>query len=439
MSKTSISNSRYLGVGSGVGLVIANMIGAGVFLSAGFMAQDLGPGSILVSWVIGAVIALSGAIAYAQLAHQSGRSGGEYRYLHDYLHPYIGCLAGWASLLIGFSAPIAVDAYAIGAFMRQLGYTVSLITIGSWVIIIMTLVHAIQLYWSKNMQNILVSLKFVFIIIFIVFGIALGNNAWPEWQPPNLTTSFPTKAFLENQYWVAFAFSGWNAAVYIAGEYSDPHRDVSRAIIIGCSLVALVYLAINWVFIANLSPELAFAVVDYDETRITLAHLVMVELVGSKEATIVSIIAILVFLSALSAMILVGARVYAEMANDGLLPKIFCCRVGKPPVGALIIQGMLALYLLHTQTILDIVKSAAAVIMIFSMLTVISLFIIRCKTDMENPTLLSLLAAIFYVISTIIILCAGILSSKAIVMVLTAILIAGTAGYIVAVKVPQSQ
>ena len=214
------------------------MIGAGVFLSAGFMAQDLGPGLILLSWVIGTVIALSGAIAYAQLAFHSGCSGGEYRYLHDYMHPYIGYLAGWASLLIGFSAPIAIDAYAIGAFMRQLGSTVPLYTIGTLAIIIMTLVHAIQLYWSKTMQNILVSLKFLFIVIFIIFGITLGNNVWPVWQPPNLNTGFPTAAFLENQYWIAFAFSGWNAAVYAAGEYAEPHRDVSRAMIIGCSLVA---------------------------------------------------------------------------------------------------------------------------------------------------------------------------------------------------------
>src|SRR2546426_7528229 len=103
---------RILGLGSGVGIVAANMIGAGVFLSAGFMAQDMGPGTILLAWVTGAVIALAGSRAYAAVAQLVPRSGGEYRYLSDLLHPSLGYLAGWGSLLLGFSAPVAVAAVA---------------------------------------------------------------------------------------------------------------------------------------------------------------------------------------------------------------------------------------------------------------------------------------------------------------------------------------
>ena len=165
----------------------------------------------------------------------------------------------------------------------------------------------------------------------------------------------------------------------------------------------------------------------------------MEKLAGVTGATIVSLIAILVFLSALSAMILVGARVYTAMANDGLLPRIFCCQFNKPPIGALLIQGTLALILLHTQTILDIVKSSAAVIMIFSMLTVLTLFSIRRKPDLGNPTLLSLLAAIVYTVSITVILCSSVFSSKAIAMVLTVILFMGTTGYIMAVYIRRNQ
>ena len=102
--------SGHLGLRSGIGLVVSNMVGAGVFISAGFMAQDLSPGLILASWLIGALIALCGARSYAAVATWVPRSGGEYRYLSDLMHPALGCLAGWGSLLVGFSAPIAVDA-----------------------------------------------------------------------------------------------------------------------------------------------------------------------------------------------------------------------------------------------------------------------------------------------------------------------------------------
>ncbi|MDD1626661.1 MAG: amino acid permease, partial [Methylococcaceae bacterium] len=122
---TYIPRQHLLDIRTGIGFVIANMIGGGVFLSTGFMMQNLGPGLILLSWVIGALIAICGATAYAQISRINGRSGGEYRYLYDYLHPYIGYLAGWASLLIGFSAPVAIDAFAAGAFLEKIGVNIS--------------------------------------------------------------------------------------------------------------------------------------------------------------------------------------------------------------------------------------------------------------------------------------------------------------------------
>ena len=111
--------AKILGLGSGigivaVGIVAANMIGAGVFLSSGYMAQDMGPGTILLAWVAGAVIAQAGCRAYAAVAQIVSRSGGEYRYLSELLHSSLGSLAGWASLLLGFSAPVAVGAVAAG-------------------------------------------------------------------------------------------------------------------------------------------------------------------------------------------------------------------------------------------------------------------------------------------------------------------------------------
>ena len=109
-----------LGLFSGMGMVIANMIGAGVFLSTGFMAQDLTPKLILLAWIVGAFLAMAGARAYADIARMVPHSGGEYKYLSTLVHPALGYLAGWASLLLGFSAPIAIDAITAGAFAYTL-------------------------------------------------------------------------------------------------------------------------------------------------------------------------------------------------------------------------------------------------------------------------------------------------------------------------------
>src|SRR3954463_5180231 len=115
---------RKLGVGSGVGIVIANMIGAGVLTTAGFMALDLAPAHILLAWVVGGVAALSGARAYAAVAHAIPRSGGEYRYLSALWHPLLGYLAGWTSLLVGFSQPVALDAQLVGYYTGTLGVAI---------------------------------------------------------------------------------------------------------------------------------------------------------------------------------------------------------------------------------------------------------------------------------------------------------------------------
>jgi len=432
--KGHVTKRPSLGLATGVGLVVANMVGAGVFLSSGFMAQDLSPGMILLSWSVGALIALAGATCYAQLALISGRSGGEYRYLYDYMHPYFGYLAGWASLLIGFAAPVAIDVFVAGAFLKHLFSDINVHTFGTLAIICLTLAHGVRIAWSQSVQNLLACLKFLFIIFFILLGLILGSKSWPDWQPTNNSSGLPFSAFLESQYWIAFAFSGWNAAVYVTEEFRNPRRDTSRAILLGFAIVTTIYLAVNWIFVANLSPTQSAAVFDHEATRITLAHLVVEDLIGRSGAQTVSMVAVLVFLSAASAMTLVGPRVYSAMAKDGLLPAFFSSCESKPPFGAVIIQGALALLLLHTQSVLDIVISSSAVLMFFSMLTVLTLFSFRRAPEETRPRNFVFYLALFYVASALTILCAGAISIGSILLTFSCILAIGTAGYIRALK-----
>jgi APA family basic amino acid/polyamine antiporter len=386
----------HLGLGTGIGLIVSNMIGAGVLLSTGFMAQEMGPGAILLAWVFGIALALCGTRAYGAIAAASGRSGGEYRYLTDYFHPVVGCLAGAGSLVLGFAAPIAVDAMAIGAFAGTLGTSIDSHLLGAAVIVVLSVFHATGYRSSDRTQNALVAVKILLVIAFVVAGLSLGSWDWPAWRPPTETVGFPTTAFLANQYWIAFALSGWNAAIYAAGEFRDPIRDVRRAMFIGCLGVGILYVVVNWVFVANLTPELATVVFEYEETRVTLGHAIMEKLIGPTGGALMSIFVIVAFLAAISAMTLVGPRVYAEMARDGYIPSLFEGRDGRPPAAALFLQTGVALGLLFTHSILDVVASVGALLMFFTALTSLVVFRIHANPELPDMTPGARIAAAVY-------------------------------------------
>ena len=388
-----------LGLWPGIGLVISNMIGAGVFLSAGFMAQDLTPAQVLEAWLVGALLALCGATAYAEVARRVPRSGGEYRYLTELMHPALGYLAGWASLLVGFSAPLVVDALAAGSFAHALGIPLSPRVFGGIAVIALTAVHAAQLSASRWTQNVLAALKALLMLGFLAVGLVAGQHAWPTWQPPHLSATFPMAAFATNLFWVGFAFSGWNAAIYASEEFEHPTRDVPRAMLLGCSLVGVLYLAVNWVFVANLVPDQAIGVARYDSDQVTLGHMVMGRLIGPSGATVMSVVILLLLLSAMSAMTYTGPRVYAAMAGDGFLPRALIAKAGRPPVGSLLVQCALALLLIATHSIQEVLQNVGAVLTLFAALTVLGLFRERfAPRGRPAPPLVSLLAAGFYVL-----------------------------------------
>ena len=203
----------HISVATGVGLVLANMIGAGVLLSAGFMAETMGPSEIMFSWVFGLGVALCGTRAYGFVAAVSQKSGGEYRYLTDYIHPFAGFLAGASSLVLGFAAPIAVDAIAIGAYASILGAPWPPRVIAAIVVISLALMHIRGFRTSDRVQNVLVLGKLAAILCFVAVGLTYGARVWPSWEPAAATDGFPVQSFFANQYWIVFAFAGWNAAI----------------------------------------------------------------------------------------------------------------------------------------------------------------------------------------------------------------------------------
>jgi basic amino acid/polyamine antiporter, APA family len=386
--------ARRLGLFSGIGLVVANMIGAGVFLSTGFMAQELRPGAILLAWVAGAALAMAGALAYSEVARIVPRSGGEYRYLSELLHPAFGYLAGWTSLLVGFSAPIAVSALAAGSYLAILLPWVNPLAAAVTLVLVLTAAHAGAGALSKATQNVLVGLKAALILAFAGLGLIHSRYTWPDWQPPRPPESV-VASFMASLFYVAFAFSGWNAAVYVAEEFERPARDVPRAMVIGCALVAALYLAVNWVFVANLTPERAAVVFTYESRRITLGHLIMSDLLGEAGGRAMSALAVAAFVSSVSAMTFAGPRVYAAMAADGYLPGLLARAEGRPSAAAVVLQGALAVALLFTHTVQQVLQNVGALLTLFAALTALSLFRVRRRGG-HRPSAAALVAAAVY-------------------------------------------
>ncbi len=398
------ASDRHLGLKSGIGLVVSNMVGAGVFISAGFMAQDLSPGLILLSWVLGSIIALSGARAYATVATWVPRSGGEYRYLSDLLHPALGCLAGWASLLVGFSGPIAVDALAAGEFARTLGSSLPPWAFGALVIVALGFMHGMGRRISKRGHNLLFIANGLLLAGFAVTGLFFGTNQWPTWVPPATATStgFPSEAFARGLFFIAFAFSGWNAAIYTASEFRHPKRDVPRALLIGCSLVAALYLAVNWVFVANLTPNDFKVVFGYDESKVTLGHVILSRILGPAGGLVMSFLVLVAFISAVSAMTIVGPRVYATMAADGYLPAFLRVPEGHTPTKSIALQCAVALLILATHTIQQALANVGAILTLFAALVSVSIFrrALSAQDGIEKPGAVTLVAAGIHVASS---------------------------------------
>lgn len=414
-----VTTTRTFGLWSGVGLVIANMVGAGVFLSTGYMAQSMRPGTILLAWVVGGVLALAGARAYAEVARFLPSGGGEYRYVGTLLHPALGYVAGWGSLLVGFSAPIALDALAAGAFARVIFPSVDPRLFGAALIILLTLLHALGLHLSARVQNGLVAVKVALLVGFVLVGLFVGSMSWPTWAPPS-TDGESFSGFASSLFYIAFAYSGWNAAVYAADDFKEPHQTVPRAMLIGCLVVAGLYLVVNLIFVANLTPEQGTVVFDYNTfssgakqfEQVTLGQAVMAHLLGPGAAKVMSGVTLVLFVSAISAMTLVGPRVYAVMAKDGVLPSILAGSEGKPPTAAVVLQGALSLAVLFTHELRTVLANVGAILVFFAALTVAGLFKLALKPmEGKRPSVVGLACAALYLVASAWMLYVGFTSS----------------------------
>ena len=362
---------------SAAALVAANMIGAGVFTTSGFALADLGrPEWVLLAWAIGGGIALCGALSYAGLAAEMPGNGGEYLFLSRALHPLAGFLAGWVSLFAGFTAPIAVAAHGFEAYV---GSTFDLAwprhALGASAILACGLLHGITRRGGLRAQDLAVALKVVAIAGFVVLGLAAvvsGPSPTPTGaeaaSAPLAPGAPPLGAFAVTLVWISFAYSGWNAAVYVAGELEAPERTLPRALLVATLGVGALYVGLNAVFVYA-------APVDALAGQAEVGAVAAEAIGGAPARALLTAVVALGLLTSISAMILVGPRVYAQMAADGLLPGAFArAAADGEPRSAIALQvgiALAAFFVAGLRELLDYVgfllglSAAAAVACLF--------------------------------------------------------------------------
>ena len=310
-------------------LVIASMIGAGVFTTSGFALGDLGtPGRVMLAWLVGGGVALCGALSYGALARRMTESGGEYLFLSRAIHPLVGFLAGWVSLLAGFTGAIAFAATAFAAYALPDNVRPSWLShdvLATLVVVGAGVMHGRHVRGGVLSQNITVMRE---TWAHCRLSVVRAAHTFPrsQWQggpviAPGESTPppFSFSAFAVTLMWISLSYSGFNAAIYVAGEARHADVIVPRAMVVGTLLVTVLYLALNAVFVYAPAPE---AIAQQQDVAARAAF----ALGGEPLALAVRVIIVVALLTSVSAMVMAGPRVYARMAEDGVLPAIFRMR-----------------------------------------------------------------------------------------------------------------
>ena len=360
-------------------LAVADMIGTGVFTSLGFQVRDIPSGfSLLMLWVVGGVVALCGALSYSELAAAFPRSGGEYNFLSRTFHPAIGFLAGWISATVGFAAPVALAAMAFGQYLTGIlpGTPAPVLAplLGLGVTILVTLVHLSGNQRGAVLQNISTFMKLGLITVLIVAGFAWGQPQNISFLPSAADAGYITGTpFAIGLVFVLYAYSGWNAATYIAGEIDEPHRNLPRSIIAALVIVTILYMLLNAVFLYTTPIEELKGQLDVG--LIAGRHIF-----GDTGGRLVAALICVGLVSSISAMMWIGPRVTMVMGEDIPLLEVFSRKTKNGvPAAALLFQLAAVAALMLTQSfeaVLDFIQFALT---FSSFLTVLGVIVLRYR------------------------------------------------------------
>jgi APA family basic amino acid/polyamine antiporter len=390
-------------------IVIGDMIGAGIFTTSGLLLLQLhDPLLLLLLWLVGGAIALSGALSYGELGARFPKAGGDYAFLTRLFSPLLGFLSGWVSFLVGFSAPVAASSLAFSEYMvrtlpeEALPPQLELIkkTIAIGIILVFTLVHYFGLRSGSKVQNVLTVLKIGLIGILLIAGFAFGEGSFEHFriEKGEAFAGANLKTIGLALMWILFAYSGWNASTYVGSEVQNPIRNIPRSLIAGTFIVTVIYLLLNILYIYAIPPLEMKGV-------ISIGGVAANHLFNRSLDQLFSLFIALILLSAISVLIMIGPRVYYAMAQSGhffgLARKTN--RSGVPGMSILMQSGLAIIYVV-SGTFDQIITFLSFSLGIFPILAVMGVF----KLRMQKQTVLKVpgypFLPAFFIVSSLTIL-----------------------------------
>jgi basic amino acid/polyamine antiporter, APA family len=379
---------RQIGLLSATALVFSNMIGTGIFTTTGYLAGDLGePWLVIGIWLVGAMIALAGALCYSELGINFPSSGGEYVYLTEAYGPTWGFMDGWVSFFAGFSAAIALPALAFSEYLSYLFpvlRSTNTVPVGpfeigpaqllaSGLILVFTVINYFGIKFVSAVQNALSALKLAVLAGFLVLGFAFGKGDWGHFSQAAVRTSSEPlwEQFASSLIFIYVAYSGWNAATYVAEELQQPERTLPRALTLGTVFVTVLYALLNVLYIYATPLEQMKGV-------LRVGSQASERLFGADVALLFSVLMAAGLLASVNAMVTTGPRVYYAMAkNRAFFPA--AARVHekwRTPVFSITIQGVCAVLMCLTP-FRDLMFYVGFLLNAFAALAVASLFVFR--------------------------------------------------------------
>ncbi|MCY3688739.1 MAG: amino acid permease [Gammaproteobacteria bacterium] len=370
-----------------VAVIIANMVGTGVFTSLGFQLVDIRSGfALLMLWAIGGLVALGGALTYAELGAALPRSGGEYNLLRRIYHPAAGFVSGWISSTIGFAGPTALGAMTFAAYlssvfpgglndgMRKL--------VAAALVIVMALAHATNHRTSGSTQLIFTNFKIIVIVGFCLLALLVTNEPQPVNFLPQASDGavLTSSVFAVSLIYVSFAYSGWNAATYLSSEVDNPQRNLPWILVMGTSIVTVLYVLLNFVF-------LYVAPMDAMVGQVEVGAIVAESALGAVGGQFVGLVFALLLISTVSAMTMAGPRVIQVIGEDYPALRFFgrTNRHGIPAV-AIYTQTAVALTFILTSTFESVLVFAGFTMALNSSAAVFGVFVLRRRQpDLPRP------------------------------------------------------
>src|SRR5215217_861527 len=382
VSVKSAPPRRTIGFITACSIVIANIIGTGIFTSLGFQLNDIQSGfALLMLWVIGGIAALCGALCYGELAAALPRSGGEYHFLSKIYHPALGFMAGFVSATVGFAAPVALAAMAFGHYFNGVFGTGSPVVLSFVIVWIVTIFHVGNLRIGSAFQNVSTLVKLLLIGGLIGAGFFVQSKQAISFLPAHADKgAMLSGAFAIALVYVMYSYSGWNASAYISSEIKRPEKNVPRSLLAGTGMVIVVYVLLNAIFLAT-TP------VHELKGQLEVALIAGKHIFGDNGGRVAGAVICVGLISAISSMTWIGPRVSMSMGEDHWLLRL----LGRKnrhgiPTNAMVLQLVMVNLLLLTRSFQSVVQYTQFSLLLCSLLAVVGVIVLRAtRPEIARP------------------------------------------------------